>query len=129
MNIRPLWYSLLVLLTFSQVSAQQSYKWAFTTNEYKRTSDFSDGLAIAQQGFKKGYINRQGQVHTPPTFNIIDAYSEGVASAGYTNFKTMDSESGFIDRTGNFVIQPQFEVTSPFQDGIACACSDSAHLP
>ena len=98
----------------------QNFEWAFTTNQYDRCNDFSDGLAIVKKGFLRGYINREGQVHLKPQFNIIDAFAEGTASAGYTNFETMESKSGFINRAGEFVIEPQFEVTSPFQEGIAC---------
>ena len=111
----------LLFICFSaNVSAQQNYEWAFTTNQFDRCNDFSDGLAIVKKGFKRGYINRQGLIHTKPEFNIIDAFSEDVASAGYIDFKTMDAQSGYINRAGKFVIEPQFEVTSPFQEGFAC---------
>jgi hypothetical protein len=100
--------------------AQQNFEWAFTTNQYDRCNDFSDGLAIVKIGFERGYINREGKIHIKPQFNIIDAYSEDVASAGFIDFKTMDAKSGYINRSGDFVIEPQFEVTSPFQEGFAC---------
>ena len=100
--------------------AQQNFEWAFTTNQYDRCNDFSDGLAIVKVGFERGYITREGKIHIQPKFNIIDAYSENVASAGFIDFKTMDARSGYINRAGEFVIEPQFEVTSPFQEGYAC---------
>lgn len=99
---------------------QQNYEWAFTTNQFDRCNDFNDGLAIVKIGFERGYINREGKIHIEPQFNIIDAFSEDVASAGYINFKTMEAQSGYINRAGEFVIEPQFEVTSPFQEGYAC---------
>ena len=93
----------ILLIFLSNILLAQNYEWAFTTNQYDRCNDFSDGLAIVKKGFKRGYINREGQVHLEPQFNIIDAFAEGTASAGYTDFKTMDSESGFINRAGEFV--------------------------
>lgn len=100
--------------------AQHNFEWAFTTNQFDRCNDFSDGLAIVKKGFKRGYINREGKIHIAPQFNIIDAFSENVASAGFIDFKTMDAKSGYINRAGDFVIKPQFEVTSPFHEGFAC---------
>ena len=73
--------------------AQQNFEWAFTTNQYDRCNDFSDGLAIVKIGFNRGYINREGKIHIQPQFNIIDAFSEDVASAGFIDFKTMDAKS------------------------------------
>lgn len=114
-----LFLSTSLVLCFSGI-AQQNFEWAFTTNQYDRCNDFSDGLAIVKIGFKRGYINRAGEIHIAPEYNIIDAYSEDLASAGYIDFKTMDAKSGYINRAGEFVIKPQFEVTSPFQEGYAC---------
>jgi hypothetical protein len=116
--------NILIILIFSFLLkpgfSQQNFEWAFTTNQYDRCNDFSDGLAIVKIGFKRGYINREGEIHIKPQFNIIDAYSEDVASAGFIDFKTMDAKSGYINHAGEFVIEPQFEVTSPFQEGLAC---------
>ena len=64
-------------LTFSSQAriSQQNYEWAFTTKQYDRCNDFSDGLAIVKIGYERGYINREGKIHIQPHFNIIDTYS------------------------------------------------------
>ncbi len=98
----------------------QHYEWAFTTNQFDRANDFSDGYAIVKKKFNRGFIDRNGAVVVEPQFNIIDAYSENLASAGFVNFQTAESKSGYIDRDGQFVIEAQYEVTSPFQEGKAC---------
>jgi WG containing repeat len=113
-------FYLLLWLSPLLLSAQQQYEWAFTTNQFDKANDFSDGYAIVKKGLVRGFIDRKGQVVIEPQFNIIDAYSENTASAGYVNYQTAESTSGFIDRTGQFTIPPQFEVTSPFQENLAC---------
>lgn len=98
----------------------QQYEWAFTTNHFDKANDFSDGYAIVKKKMLRGFIDRSGAVAVKPQFNIIDAYSQNIASAGYVNYKTAESKSGYIDRSGKFVIPTLFEVTSPFQEGLAC---------
>jgi len=110
----------LCILLMPEVNAQKYYRWAFETNQYDKVNDFNNLLAITRKGLKKGYIDTTGREFIPPTFNIIDAYTEGLASAGFTDFQKMESRSGYIDRKGNFVIDPAYDVTSPFQEGIAC---------
>ena len=108
-----------LLNCFQQGFAQDTYRWAFTV-DFDRFNDFDNGLAIIQKGRERGFIDTDGNVFIQPKFHIIDAFSENVASAGFTDYKTMDSKSGFIDRSGNFVIDPDYEVTSPMQEGFAC---------
>ncbi|MFT4666504.1 MAG: hypothetical protein ACI8YQ_003091 [Polaribacter sp.] len=98
----------------------QQYEWAFTTNHFDKANDFSDGYAIVKKKMLRGFINRSGEVVVKPRFNIIDAYSENIASAGFVNYQTAESKSGYIDRSGKFTIPNKFEVTSPFQEGLAC---------
>ena len=71
-------YLLIILILpflIKPVFSQQNYEWAFTTNQYDRCNDFSDGLAIVKIGYERGYINREGKIHIQPHFNIIDTYS------------------------------------------------------
>ncbi len=111
---------LLCALFLATISvAQDHYRWAFKV-DFDKVYDFTHSRAIIIDGFKKGFIDTTGQVVVPPQFNIIDAYAEGSASAGFLDTKDMSSTSGFIDAYGKFIITPQFEVTSPFQERIAC---------
>ena len=117
--------SLLISLLFIPLTVPaQQYEWAFTTNQFDKANDFSDGYAIVKKKFLRGFIDRTGAVVVKPQFNIIDAYSEEVASAGFVNYQTADSKSGYINRAGEFVIPTRFEVTSPFQEGLACVKLD-----
>lgn len=121
--------SLVFLLLFSLfcslgLSAQKNYVWAFKT-DYPKVYDFYDGYAIVMDGIKKGFIDRTGATFIPPKYNIIDAFSEGLASAGYINFRSMESKSGYVNERGDMVISPVYDVTSPFQEGLACVKKDS----
>ena len=118
---RILLLSIFLSLFFNIGLAQQEqYEWAFSTNQFDKANDFSDGYAIVKKKYKRGFIDRSGAVVIQPQYNIIDAFSENTASAGYVNYQTSESASGYINRLGEFVIEPQFEVTSPFQEGLAC---------
>jgi hypothetical protein len=120
--------SVFLVLVFCLMSwnlgAQKNYVWAFKT-DYQKVYDFYDGYAIVMTGIKKGFIDRRGSTFVSPKYNIIDAFSEGLASAGYINFKSMESKSGYIDERGEMVIPPVYDVTSPFQEGLACVKKDS----
>ncbi|MEW6025904.1 MAG: WG repeat-containing protein [Planctomycetota bacterium] len=115
---------------------------------------FSEGLAAVQIKGKEsekyfiwGYIDKTGQFVIEPQFDIVDDFSEGLASVqlngrwGYINktgrfviepqFEhassfseglgevTINGKSGYIDKTGRFVIEPQFEDASNFSDGLS----------
>lgn len=99
---------------------QQNFTWAFETHQFDDVNNFSENLAIIRKGRIKGYIDTTGRVHLAPKYNIIDAFTEGLASAGHIDWAKMNSTSGFINRSGQFVVEPQFEVTSPFQEGLSC---------
>lgn len=105
-----------VLLTYSSF-AQKNFAWAFETTPYTRVSDFTRNLAIAAKGRDKGYIDTTGQLHIPLKFNVIDGFSEGLASAGYLSPDNRSSTVGFINRQGQFIVEPQFENTGFFQEG------------
>lgn len=64
---------------------------------------FYDGLMVAQQNDKWGYVNLQGEWVIEPQFEIADPFMDGIAQV------QVDGKAGYIDKTGNFVIEPQYE--------------------
>ncbi|MEM8906702.1 MAG: WG repeat-containing protein, partial [Bacteroidota bacterium] len=91
-------YFICIFLLGQPLWGQVNYEWAFETHQFDRVNDFNVGLAIVQKGKERGFIDTSGQIFIPPQFNIIDAFSEDVASAGFTDYVKMESRSGFIDR-------------------------------
>ena len=120
MNImKPIWLFLLAYFCCTTpISAQKNFRWAFTTYQYDRVSDFTRNLAIAAQGRLKGYIDTTGKVHIRPQYNVIDGYAENLAAAGYLEPDNSSSIVGFINRQGQFVVEPEFENTGFFQEGL-----------
>lgn len=111
-------------LLLSDISyGQDNYEWAFSC-KYDNCYDFYDSRAIITKGRLKGFIDLQGTLIVPPTFNIIDAYSEELASAGYIDFAKMESKSGYINKSGEIVIDVQYDITSPFEQDRACVQVD-----
>ncbi len=112
---------LLISLTFCTfpLFSQNNYEWAFDC-PVDDCYDFYEGRAIARQGREKGFIDQNGSIVVEPQYHVIDAYTEGVATAGFINFSTGTSQSGFVNKGGEMVIRPQFEITSPFREGLAC---------
>ncbi len=119
-----IFFSSLSISLAAQGEGGANYRYAFKV-DYDKAYDFYDGHAVVISGIEKGFIDHTGTTTIPPTYHIIDAYSEGLASAGFINFRTMTSRSGYVNEAGKLVIQTRFEVTSPFQEGFACVKEDS----
>ncbi len=64
-------------------------------------------------GARYGYINRDGSLVLPATFEDARAFSEGLAPA------KLDGKFGFIDSTGTFVLAPSYDYAWPFVEGLA----------
>jgi len=97
------------------------YKWAFTTNQWDKTTDFRENRALISKEGLSGFIDTTGAEIIPLKYQLLDAYSEGLATAGFVDLKKMEFNSGYINRAGDFQIQPTFENLSAFQEGSACA--------
>ena len=104
-------------------AAQDHYEWAFSC-QYDNCYDFYDNRAIITKGRKKGFIDLNGKQRVPPRFNIIDAYSQELASAGYIDFARMTSKSGYVNKAGEVAIDIQYDITSPFEQERACVQVD-----
>lgn len=66
-------------------------------------STFSEGLAVASQNDKYGFINNKGEFIIKPTFDYCCPFSNGLAAVKILN------KWGFINKNGDFVIKPKFQ--------------------
>jgi len=70
-------------------------------------SGFSEGLAIANQGYGNnlGFVDAKGKISLGFDFSVLHPFSNGLAYAEKTDPKTNKVTKGFIDKKGKFVIQ------------------------
>lgn len=62
---------------------------------------------------KRGFIDRNGKIVIPPTFEDLQEFKDGRAPA------KVSGKWGFIDRSGKFVIEPKFdEIRWSFSEGL-----------
>jgi WG containing repeat len=71
---------------------------------------FSSGLAVAGDGKKTGYVNRQGQFVIEPQFARADTFHDGYASV----LGSDPPKWSIIDASGKSVLLPQFSPSSNF---------------
>lgn len=85
-------------------------------SEYNYLELFYEDLAVAQKFTygKYGYIDRENKWSIPPTFDMCDRFSEGLAYV-YKN-----GTAGYIDKTGKLVhVLEEDEYGSRFNNGMA----------
>ncbi len=79
------------------------------------TEDFREGVAALQtEDGKWGYVNREGKMVIPATFEYASGFSEGLAVVTMANGKY-----GYIDKTGKLVIAANYDYADAFEDGLA----------
>jgi hypothetical protein len=74
---------------------------------------FSEGLAVFSIRHKAGFINREGRVTIPPTFESADNFSEGLAAV------EINGRFGYIDKKGTLAVAPKYSLALPFSDSAA----------
>lgn len=85
-------------------------------SEYSAIEDlcpFSEGLAAFSIGGTWGYLDRQGRLAIPPTFDETQGFAEGLAPAA------ADDKWGYIDSTGRWAIAPTHREARHFSEGLA----------
>jgi WG containing repeat len=87
---------------------------------YNATS-FSKGLAVTAEGRKLGYIDKNGKVVIPPSFDFANPFSEDLAVVGVFNPERWPV-FGYIDKRGKLAIAPKFRAAHDFRDGLARVC-------
>ncbi len=86
------------------------------TCEY--VESFSDGVAVAAENGKMGYIDTTGRWVLPPKYDRARSFSNGLARV------CVRGRWGIIDKAGDFVLEPRFAHIGPFAEGTWCVeCS------
>jgi hypothetical protein len=85
------------------------------------TNLFSEGLApvyenSSEPNQRAGFIDLNGKLVIPMTFNYVGNFSSGLAVA------SNNDKVGYIDATGAYVIAPQFDYAADFSEGVAAVC-------
>ena len=116
---------------FRQVRAEPMYpapfktvggtRWGFVDDRgawriaptFGHAFDFSDGLAVVEQGGKYGAIDASGRLVVPASFEWIDAFADGRAIA-------YDREGArVIDATGRVLTPKAYQYISAYREGRA----------
>ena len=91
-------------------------------------SQLCEGLLVAKQDGRAGYLTRDGKWTIEPQFAWGHDFSEGLAAVAPAlaeedprsrSLPTNDRKYGYIDRAGKMTIQPQFAEANEFSEGLA----------
>jgi hypothetical protein len=74
---------------------------------------FSEGRAVVTVGQLKGYVDLDGMIVIPPTWQFAFSFSEGVAPVRMTNL------TGFIDLQGRTAVPCDFTSRTVFGSALA----------
>lgn len=91
-----------------------------TEKRFEDGLPFRNGFAVVESEGLQGVINRLGQWHVKPMYDVVGEYSEGFF------FAEQNGQYGYLDRSGNLVIPMQFDVASDFVNGRAIVKKDGA---
>ena len=91
--------------------------------------EFQDGLVRVYKAKSYGYINTEGKLQIPYTWDLAEPFSDGMGRVGmYTGIN--DARFGFVDTAGTVVIEPQYQVFSgDFHDGYALVDNPKNGIP
>lgn len=82
-----------------------------------RGSEFGEGLAPViispRSQPSSGYIDRDGKIVIPASFDEAYAFEEGLAQV------KLDKKFGYVDTSGHYVVHPQFSSVGDFREGLA----------
>jgi hypothetical protein len=105
------------LLIMALLSLSLSISVAYPSNPI-RVSEYKDGLAVAKEDKKLGFIDLKGKIVIPLIYDVVYQFTEGLAAV------QKDKLMGYIDRTGKMVIALTYSDALPFVDGLAGAQKD-----
>ncbi len=86
---------------------------------------FSEGLALVNINNKCGFINTDGKMTIPATFDDATDFSEGMAVVVQYDNVNKTPKYGFINKKGELVINYQFEHANNFKEGLALVINGS----
>lgn len=112
-------------------AVNKSNKWGFVDMssgnlsipfEYDNIGIFVDGLAAVAKGnwtngFKWGFIDKNGKIVVPLEYDIVSDFIEGLAFVAKGNL-TDGYKYGFIDKTGKLILPLKYDGSSFFQEGL-----------
>lgn len=116
MSTLPVARLVAVLALCAAFPLHAEYACKLPQSEYSAIEDlcpFSEGLAAFSIGGTWGYLDRQGRLAIPPTFDETQGFSEGLAPAA------ADDKWGYIDSTGRWAIAPTHREARHFSEGLA----------
>lgn len=121
MSTLPVARLVAVLALCAAFPLHAEYACKLPQSEYSAIEDlcpFSEGLAAFSIGGAWGYLDRQGRLAIPPTFDETQGFSEGLAPAA------TDDKWGYIDRTGRWAIAPSYREARDFSEGLAVVANE-----
>ncbi|HNT29180.1 MAG TPA: WG repeat-containing protein, partial [bacterium] len=80
---------------------------------------FSEGLAGACTNKRCGFIDKEGAIVVPLTYDEVRPFNDGLAPV------RIGRTWGYIDKTGKKIIDLQFDNAGPFANGVGRAVKDS----
>jgi hypothetical protein len=96
--------------------------------QFSLASDFSGGLAYVTLNSEKCYIDKTGKCvikATPPMeYQILNRFSEGLASVSCMNLQDYFAGACYIDKTGKIVFKVPVDVGGLFSEGLATVVKD-----
>lgn len=75
--------------------------------------NFSEGLAVYRDKDKYGFINSDGIIVIPASFDRAESFSEGLALV------KLNEKAGYLKKDGQYAIEPKFESGGKFSNGLA----------
>lgn len=83
------------------------------TDWFQDALPFSENLAAVKHADRYGFINLDGEVVVPCTYDDAESFLEGMAAI------CSSGKWGFIDTSGKLAIEPQFNQSMYFSEGLA----------
>lgn len=74
----------------------------------------------APDGCLYGFMDFDGNIIAPATYDRVQLFSEGLAAV------CEEGKWGFIDTDGRVVIEPRFDAVGPFSEGVSCVAMRTA---
>ncbi|MFP5235255.1 MAG: WG repeat-containing protein [Acidobacteriota bacterium] len=90
-------------------------------------NSFSEGRAVAKQGNRFGYIDKDGKTIIACRYTLARDFSEGLARVEVEGSRSgFSPPTGFINCGGNMVIPPRFYSATDFVNGLSLVSLDDS---
>lgn len=95
----------LCLIFQANKSNSQNFCVEIIEPRFEKLSSFKNGIAIAKQEGKFGFIDLSGEFIFPPQFDEIDEYD----FEGFPAKVKIKGKTGIVDIKGNFLVKPEYD--------------------